>query len=1044
MTRKFRQAETYVTSRVMPILAQKMYGWTLKVEQPPFIEDTTKPDMMAVRKGRETIAIEAKAYDNPDTIKDIRNKYLGKALTANYVGVSETLEVILVLRYPQEVIEATDVDNAIRHTDKLEYCILTKSGEGDFPASGFVKGTLTDVATALSIGASPAKHIAEAADKMADGMEIAAKWLNDAIADKPAIGAKLNEILGENVTTETCSKACLIITDAFIFQNSIAGKRALIRQHGKLKWVFPYQIRENDEKVDSSDAEVLEKRRNQLPRPLSYYASPDRTVRRDSVMNDWREILGINYAPIFADAYRIVDEAFMYDMEMSRRVLKQLWQTAYEICESHLPQIHELAGEIFQRLIVDRKYVKSNYTMPESAALLSALVCPDIQCDALRDLPKVADFACGTGSLLNGVYKQIQRLYEQKTGHSSRAIHQRMMEQKLAGIDIYPHATHLTFMTMASAHADIPIGETRVLTAQCGQTADGTYATGSLELLDEHELFDIFELDAEQVGGFDITPTKLNPAFPNNEMDIVIMNPPFLTEGADPNSRDRKGVFVSKERSDAERKEMLKALRKKETRVAHGKVPYSHFVELADKKLRSGGQMGMILPATVFTGSSCQKIRQMWATEYHNVVVVTIAQKSGHDSAFSHDTGMTECMVVATKGVGENTGRAKFVSLSERPKSLLAGQALAVLIQRQAVTRLQEDAPHGGEPLMIGNECIGTLLDCPIDKNAWSASRVLSFSLMQTAYHLQYGQLHLPMQFDATDIPMCKIGDIATPGYNDASIKDASRGDGAFDVREHIGFSADGYPAIWKVHAPTQRSMQMQPNATLQVRRDKEEDARRILQRNSRTHYHRFLGFNANSVLAHWTETPSLGVGSFTNVKLEDNRYDAAWMLWANSTFGMLCHWTTAGKQQPGRGMLSLGILPNVPSLDVRQLSDAQLKAADGILDDLKKARLKPYNECASDAWRHILDARLLAEVLGITDPETHQAMQRLREMLSDEPSIAGTKARRCSFAQDRRDAASRGVPYDYDDALEAQLLATQRLQLASVGIWLPALELPL
>ena len=1041
MTRKFRQAETYVTSRVMPILAQKMYGWTLKVEQPPFIEDTTKPDMMAVRKGRETIAIEAKAYDNPDTIDDIREKYLGKALTADYVGVSETLEVILVLRYPQEVIEATDVDNAIRHTDTLEYCILTKSGEGDFPTSGFVKGTLADVATALSIGASPAKHIAEAADKMADGMEIAAKWLNDAIADKPAIGDKLNEILGENVTTETCSKACLIITDAFIFQNSIAGKRALIRKHGKLKWVFPYQIRETDETLthESADKEVLEKRRNQLPRPLSYYASPDRTVRRDSVMNDWREILSINYAPIFADAYRIVDEAFMYDMEMSRRVLKQLWQTAYEICESHLPQIHELAGEIFQRLIVDRKYVKSNYTMPESASLLSALVCPNIQGNALRDLPKVADFACGTGSLLNGVYKQIQRLYEQKTGHSSRAIHQRMMERNLGGIDIYPHATHLTFMTMASAHADIPIGETRVLTAQCGQTADGTYATGSLELLDEHELFDIFELDAEQVGGFDITPTKLNPAFPNNEMDIVIMNPPFLTEGADPNTRDRKGVFVSKERSDAERKEMLKALGKKDTRVAHGQAAYSYFVELADKKLREGGCMGMILPATVLASAPFKKVREMWATEYHNVVVVTIAQRAAHDSAFSHDTGMTECMVVATKGVSENTGRAKFVCLSKRPDSLLAGQMLAVLIQRQSVTRRLEDVSHGSDYLMVGDVNMGQMLECPIGAGEWGASRVKSMSLMQIAYQLGQGRLRLSELQEAVDIPICCVGAIGQVGADNGDIKRKDRG--AFEMHRSDYTVQEGYDALWHLDNITpQRSMQVVPDYKAQMKPTHVEKASRILrEHNSRTHYHLNLRFNANSVLAHWTETSSLGVRSVTNVKLQDNRYDRTWTLWTNSTFGMLCHWATAGKQQTGRGSLSLGTLKNVPTLDVRQLSDAQLKAAANIFDDLKKARLKPYNECAFDAWRHILDARLLAEVLGITDEEAHRAMQRLREMLSDEPSITGTKARRCSFAQDKKDAASRGVPYDYDDALEAQRLATQQLKLASVGIWLPA-----
>ena len=1046
MSRKFKQAEDAVTSRVMPLLDRKLYGWTLTEQQLPFIEDTKHPDMMAVRKGRETIAIEAKSYNNPDDgIETVREKYLGKSLTAKYVGVSDTLEVALVLRYPQEVIEATDLVKAIVHTESFEYCIITKSGEGDFPASGFVKGTLTDVATALSIGASPAKHIAEAADRMADGMEVAAAWLNDAIADKPAIGYKLNEILGEKVTTETCSKACLIITDAFIFQNSIAGKRGLIRRHGELQWVFPHQLRETDEKLDYTavDDDVLEARANEAPRPLSYYDEPDRPLLRKSVKKDWRAILEINYAPIFADAYRIVDEAFQYEPEdvpdMSTRVLKQLWQTAYKICKSHLPQIHELAGEIFQRLIVDRKYVKSNYTMPESASLLSALVCPDIQCDKLPDLPKVADFACGTGSLLNGVYKQVQRLYEQKTGDNSRSIHRAMMERKLGGIDIYPHATHLTFMTMASAHADIPIGETRVLTAQCGQTADGTYATGSLELLDETILFDIFEKDAEQVGGFDITPTKLNPSFPNEEMDIVIMNPPYLGSSADANSDNPKTVFESEGRSEEEKKAMRKALAKKDTRISNGHLAYSYFVELADKKLRNGGRMGMILPATALTASHFKKVREMWATEYHEVVVVTIAQKGGHDSAFSHDTSMAECIVVATKGIGENTGRAKFVSLSERPKSLLAGQTLAVLIQRHAVTRRLEDEAHGGERLMIGDVNMGQILECPIDASEWGASRVKSMSLMQIAYQLGQGKLRLSELQEAVDIPICCVGAIGQVGADNGDIKRQDRG--AFEMHRRESNVQEGYDALWHLDNITpQRSMQVVPDYKAQMKPTHVEKASRILrEHNSRTHYHLNMRFNANSVLAHWTETSSLGVRSVTNVKLEDNRYDRTWTLWTNSTLGMLCHWVTAGKQQPGRGTLSLGTLQNVPTLDVRQLSDAQLKAADNIFTDLKKARMLPYNECANDAWRHILDARLLAEVLGITDEETHRAMQRLREMLSDEPSITGTKDKPCSYAKDKKDAEKRGVPYDYDDAFEAQMLATQQLKLASVGIWLPA-----
>jgi len=1040
MAREFKNREDTVTSSVKPLLAHKLHGWTLSEQQLPFVEDATHPDMMAVRSGRETIAIEAKAYTNVTTIDEIRGKYMGKALTSDYVGTSDTLEVILVLRYPQDVMEAADIPKSIVHTEELEYCLVTKNGEGDFPASGFVKGTLNDVATALSIGASPAKHIADAANKMADGMEVAAAWLHDAIDKTPEIGAVLNEILDEKVTEETCAKACLIITDAFVFQNSIAGKRVLIRRHGKLRWLFPHQVRETDEKVDASDAdeEVREKRQNALPRPLSYYASANRNVRRDSVMNDWEEILSINYAPIFADALRMVDEAFMYDMQMSRRVLKQLWATAHEICKSHLPQIHELAGEIFQRLIVDRKYVKSNYTLPESAALLSALVCPKLEVTTFGKLPKVADFACGTGSLLNGVYKQIQRLYERQCGRSARKIHRWMMEKNLGGVDIYPHATHLTSMTLASAFPDIPIGESRVLKADCGETKDGRYATGALDLLDEPVLPGIeeyFSFDAERVSGKEIKLTKLNPEFEDGEMDIVIMNPPYLRDSADNNSKNPKSLFESNERSKSEKKAMQQALRKKTSRIANGKVAYSYFVELAENKLKTGGRMGMILPATVLASEPFKKVREMWAMEYHDVVVITIAQRGGHSSAFSHDTNMAECMIVATKGIGKNTGRAKFVCLTERPKSILEGHILAVLIHRHTAIRQLEDGTHGGDRLMFGKNCKGQMLDCPIDAGVWGASRVKSMSLMQIAHQLSRGQLRLPDLPKSESIPICKIGNIGELGrqVSDKRI-------GAFDFHRSDYTAQEGTDALWHLDNITpQRSIQVLPDYKARINPQNTEKAHQILSRqNSRTHYHQFLRFTSNSVLSHWTESPALGANLITNVKMDESK-EAVWTLWTNSTLGLLCHWAISGKQQSGRGLItSKKQLQDVTTLDVHKLSDAQLKSADNILNDLKMARLRPYNECNDDEWRHVLDARLLAEVLDITDPEVHAAMHKLREMLTDEPSIAGDKEDVCSFERDKKDADKRNVPYDYDDAEEAQALVTQQWELEMLDIYLP------
>ena len=368
-------------------------------------------------------------------------------------------------------------------------------------------------------------------------------------------------------------------------------------------------------------------------------------------------------------------------------------------------------------------------------------------------------------------------------------------------------------------------------------------------------------------------------------------------------------------------------------------------------------------------------------------------------------------------------------------------RAVADSLHRQPIARRLEDDALGGEPVKVGDVTMAQMLECPIGAGEWGASRVKSMSLMQIAYQLRQGTLRLPELLDAIHVPVCPLGEIGQVGASHRDIKDKDKR-GAFEMHRRESNVQEGYDAIWEMDNITpQRSMQVVPDYKAQIKPQNVEKAHEILrQQNSRTHYHMNLGFPANSVLAHWTETPSLGVMSVTNVKLEDVRYDAAWTLWTNSTFGMLCHWTTAGKQQPGRGRLRQTTLHNVPTLDVRQLSDAQLDAAEQVLAELKAYRLKPYNECADDAWRHILDARLLSEVLGITDAETHKAMQKLRELLSVEPSIAGTKKRRCSYKLDREKALRNGVPYAYDDELEARALAEMQAALARKGISLPGI----
>ncbi len=995
-----QKKENVITSAVVDVLENllpRQAGWEVEEQESVLDGNAKTPDIVVKRLRHETVGIDAKwqVGDGEKELQSVRDKYWGQPLISEFRGNSAELNTVMVIRYPEcfRGLKRWELQEILPNAGDIEYVLVGQSKGVDyrFPRLGFATGNLTDVANAIRVGAVPSERIKAAAKQMKADVEGAARDLHNAVSQKSVIGEELKEILDQVEYSEQASQvACLIIVDAFVFQNSLAGELSL-----------------------------------KSVRPPAYYQVNGIDLK--SVVADWDAILNVNYHPIFQGARDMLSRAFTYDAAMAKKVLEELCDIACTLIESHLPQIHELAGEVFQELLVDRKNVKANYTLSESAAFISALACPSLPEElTLETLPKVADYACGTGALLNGVYKRIQQLWEERKGETSVCIHQHMLENNLAGCDIFTHCTHLTFAAMASAHPQVTLGATRVITAPHGKVSETEFKTGSLELLDNQMLFDALDAFDKQASGAEEATAELKREFPDGEMDIVIMNPPFLTNSADNNAKNQKLVFGSQYRSKAEQELMLEELGKKKSRVGHGKVPYSYFVELADLKLRDGGRMAMILPASVFTVPSFKKVREMWAREYHNVLVVTMA----HNNAFSADTTIAECMVIADKGVDKNTGRAKFVSLSERPGNLLASQVLATEIGRKEVTRRLEDDALGGEPFKIGGASVASALDCPIDADEWGVSCLKAMSLGQIAYQLSHGNLRFPGLIDALELPVCPLGEIGKVGASEPDIKQKGKR-GAFEMHERESAVQEGYDAIYKSkNITSQRAMQTVPDYKAQIKPFNVEKAHRILrEHNSRTHYQMYLVYSANSMFSHWTESPSIGVNLITNVRLSESKYEAAWTLWTNSTLGLLCHWARAGKQQPGRGILKLTGLKSVPTLDVRELSDVQLAAAEHVFAELKTARMLPYNECLWDAWRHILDARLLSEVLGIDAPAVHEAMQTLREMLSAEPSITGDKQSVCDLAAEREE-------YGYAD--DSAILATQQLQLRMRGIPLP------
>ncbi len=443
--------------------------------------------------------------------------------------------------------------------------------------------------------------------------------------------------------------------------------------------------------------------------------------------------------------------------------------------------------------------------------------------------------------------------------------------------------------------------------------------------------------------------------------------------------------------------EMRKALAAIRDTLGNSSAGFSsYFVDLAHRMLKPNGKsvMGFVLPITALVSPDWEKVRDLWAENYHNIIVTTIADAKTDKCSFSADTNMAECLVVATKGDSENTGRGTFVCLHSRPKNHLEALQIAKSIQGLTNVRKYESPPIGGNAIKVGENLIGYALNCPLNETNWAATRVKDLSLLQTAYHLRNGKIWLPQQRDPIDIPMTLVGNLAEVQYDNKRISGAT---GAFDI-EVGGTHHDQYPGLWHVNANAQRAMKVEPDCYLMIRENEWDRAQQVLDRNSRVHHMAKLRFNANSLAVLFTDQPSIGVNTIPNVKFRNTDYDYVWTLWGNSTLGLICYWMHGNKQHSGRSQIRLMALRSMPTLDLSTLDTDKLQNAKQLFEEMMSKKMVPFNQMDEDPVRHELDRRLLSEVLGFTEdtyPQIHQGIEIIRKQLCEEPSIHGGKIER-------------------------------------------------
>ena len=999
-----RTHEQTINAALGEVLHHFGRSWTLRSENVgPIFEEGGRPDILIEKPDGWPIAIEAEVANHRQAEIEARSR-LGNRL----ISTGNLLHAAVALVYPAHL--RSHSGQALRRelqNVRFEYVLLTVKADEEvarFPAEGWLSGRLSELAMLLHRSSIPAWRVEALADVLELGVNRAEAIFSTNHPVGSPLGCLVADMLGQqdDEARQTRRMAMTVVVDALVFHAALAEAQLQVQD------------------VETSDERAVN----------SPTASRQRgAFRPTALVDEWDRILGVNYWPIFHTASSIIR---CLPTQTASAILGLLWETAENLVIGGVTRSHDLTGVVFQRLIADRKFLATYYTMPSGAALLAGLAIPlnsplvgTSWSDATAlAAARIGDFACGTGTLLSTAYQRIGLLHE-VNGGNPKELHPTMMQQGLVGLDVLTVAVHLTAAMLAGSHPDTPFAGECLLTMPYGSYEWGV-CVGSLDLLQEQASFEIIQAAAQTAGGRGAEDVRdLVSRVGHGQFDLVIMNPPFTRHGA--REGDRTAVHnpaFAAFGADEEEQNRLSA-RLGQLAVggqAHGHAGLaSYFAELADRKLAAGGTLALVLPLSSMSGKSWDGIRAQWRSGYSSPVIVTISEEGSHSRAFSADTGMAECLVIAKKSPPVGSPRATFVILSAQPKNTLEGeliaQAITAAIAESSLRRL-EDGPLGGSRILLGDTVVGEAVDCPLPADgAWQMVGIKDITLGQTADRLAAGRLWVEGMNtnDPVLIPICAISDaILRIGPHDlditgSQVKADGLPQGPFEKIEGTPAGA-AYLCLWNHDNTRERRLVVEPDSHCRIRQvrgrvpqDLQDRAAARWATATRAHYNRDLRFTSQSLIVAMTLERAIGGRAWPTVVFDNPDHEFAFALWSNSTLGLLCHWWMSNKTQEGRGTTTVTSIPAIATLDVRLLSPAQHAAARTVFDALADQRFLPFDQIDEDEARAELDRRLIVDVLGLSQTLCGPSgpIERLRRKLATEPQIHSNKRTRLVFAAD-------------------------------------------
>ena len=960
-----RHTEPLVNAVLAGALDRRHPRWRVTAEQTDvFGHRGLRPDVVVRLGGTPPIILETE-FAPATTVEEDARARLGKITKDSGFEI----EQVVAVRLDAALRRASDLPAAVEAT-RVEWCVLS-GHRGDslrWPDRGWLGGGIDDLARAIEEVSLSERLVAEGLTILEQGVRQAAHILRADAAETSRTGLEATaRLLHQEDSEQTSRMAMAIIANAMTFHTTLAGL------HG-----IPH---------------------------LDSLRGASGSILRPRLLQCWRDILRINYWPIFKIA---IDLLLTIRDAAALTIMDRLADVAHELARIGATSLNDLSGRMFQRLIVDRKFLATFYTLPNSATLLAELAVPDLDVDwgdasAVQKL-RMGDLACGTGTLLLAAYQGVLSRHRHAGGDDAE-LHARMMERGLVAADIMPAATHLTASNLSGTHPGITFERTCVYTMPYGrqpQERELPIAIGSLDLLDEgHASMALFGTGQRQARGDreDQGNVDARVEIPPECLDLAIMNPPFTRPTNHESTTVPVPSFAGFDTSADEQRDMSRRLneigRYMGPRVGNGNAGLaSHFVDLAHAKTRPGGLIALVLPASFAQGGSWEAARSLIETEYEDIVVVSIAATGSTDLAFSADTGMAELLLVGRKRrAGDLASRSTlFANLKRRPKSLLEATDVA-----RAIRETPRDGERAGWLLVGDSSVAGSYVRDRLSSTG--AIGIGNPDLAVTMLALGAGILQLPRRKDTLDVPIATLSELGNRGPIDRDLVGrGSQGSprGPWDM---VGYTEaetpPTYPALWAHHAPRERCLVVEPDRAGRVREGCHDAAvERWKSAASQLHFNRDFRINSQSLAACLTREPAIGGRAWPSFLLDRSEWEMPVILWANTTLGLMSFWWKGSRQHQGRASMTLSRLPELPVLDPRQLGEGQIHQAHEIFAEFRHRPLLPANEAYRDPVRADLDRAVLVRLLGLSEG-IEDSLRLLRNQWCAEPSVHGGKGTR-------------------------------------------------